>query len=188
MSFLKLLLSFAPWISFLIISSGHSMFRLKLGIVVAALLVAGTGIAKLNRGVILWATVVFFLYALVAVVWKTNLWSIEHMGLLANGTLAAGTWFTIAIRKPFTLEYAREHTSPSVWNSPLFIRTNYILTYVWGIAFLGSVLNAWIEMKHPGVPGWVFDVTQYSCMLGAMLITTWYPKHVARMAHRPPSP
>ena len=39
MSFFKLLLSFAPWISFLIIASGHSMFRLKLGIVVAALLV-----------------------------------------------------------------------------------------------------------------------------------------------------
>ena len=184
MSFFKLLLSFAPWISFLIIASGHSMFRLKLGIVVAALLVVATGIAKLNRGVILWATAGFFLYALVAVVWKTHLWAIEHMGLLANGTLAAGTWFTVAIRKPFTLEYAREHTSPSVWNSPLFIRTNYILTCVWGVAFLGSVLNAWVQMSHPDAPRWIFNVAQYSCMLAAMLITTWYPKHVARTAHR----
>jgi hypothetical protein len=37
MSFLKMLLSFAPWLSFLIIAHG-SMFRLKLGIVVAAVI------------------------------------------------------------------------------------------------------------------------------------------------------
>ena len=39
-------------------------------------------------------------------------------------------------------------------------------------------------MNHPDAPRWIFNVAQYSCMLAAMLITTWYPKYVARTAHR----
>jgi hypothetical protein len=52
MSFLKLLLSFAPWISFLIIAQG-SLPRLKIGLIVALLISIGMGVARLHRGVIL---------------------------------------------------------------------------------------------------------------------------------------
>ena len=40
MSFLKLLLAFLPWLSFLVIAHG-SLFRLKLGLVVALILSMG---------------------------------------------------------------------------------------------------------------------------------------------------
>ena len=39
MDALKLLLAFSPWIAFWIISGGHSMVRLQIGICVAAVLV-----------------------------------------------------------------------------------------------------------------------------------------------------
>ena len=44
------------------------------------------------------------------------------MGVLANGTLAAAIWFTIVIKRPFTLDYAKEHTDaslPSAWGASL---------------------------------------------------------------------
>jgi hypothetical protein len=59
MFFLKLILAFAPWLAFLIIAHG-SLFRLKLGLIVALVLSIGMGVARLHRGVILWVGLVFF--------------------------------------------------------------------------------------------------------------------------------
>lgn len=100
MSFLKLLLSFAPWISFLIIAQG-SLLRLKIGLIVALLLSIAMGVAKLHRGVILWVGLAFFTYAAVAVVMFKEMWTVRHMGVLANGALAAASWFTVVAGKPF---------------------------------------------------------------------------------------
>ncbi|MGD0230425.1 MAG: hypothetical protein ABSC19_08710, partial [Syntrophorhabdales bacterium] len=153
MQFVKLLLAFAPWFAFLLIS-GHSMFRLKLGIAVAAVLVVLMGVTKLHRGIILWAGALFFLYALIAVVLCNDMWAVRHMGTLANGVLAVGTWITVAFRQPFTLDYAKAHTDPASWDSPVFIRTNYMCTSVWGFVFsIGGVL-AWYRMLHHEIPGW----------------------------------
>lgn len=179
MSVFKMILSFAPWIAFLIIS-GPSMFRLKLGIIVAAILVVVMGVTRLHRGVVLWAGVLFFIYALISVVWLNNMWTVQHMGILANGTLAAGTWLTVLMGKPFTLDYAKEHTDPSLWNTPTFMKTNYVLTSAWGVVFLIGVLNAWLKMQPLGIPAWVFEMAQYSCMLGAMFFTNWYTAYVKR--------
>lgn len=177
MSFLKLLFSFAPWIAFLAIS-GPSMFRLKLGVIVAAVLVVVMGISKLHRGIILWAGVVFFIYALIAVVWLNNMWAVRHMGILANGALATGTWLTVLVGKPFTLDYAREHTDPALWDTPVFIKTNYLMTSVWGTVFTISVVNAWIKMSHPHLPALMFELIQYTLMIVTMLFSTWYPKYL----------
>ncbi len=56
---LKLLLAFAPWIAFLLIS-GPSMLRLQISIFAAAALVVVMAVTKLHRGAILWAGYVFF--------------------------------------------------------------------------------------------------------------------------------
>lgn len=114
---IKLVIAFAPWLSFLIIS-GHSMFRLKLSIIVAICLVVMMGIMKTHRGIILWSGVLFFTYALIAVVIFNHMWSIRHMGILANGALALGTWTSILMKKPFTIDYAKDHVDPAQWDSP----------------------------------------------------------------------
>lgn len=109
MSFFKLLLAFAPWLSFLIIAH-DSLFRLKLGLIVALVLSIIMGVARLHRGIILWAGLLFFTSATVAVVLLNNIWTVKYMGILANATLAVSSWMTIALKKPFSLDYAREHT------------------------------------------------------------------------------
>jgi len=179
MSVFKMILSFAPWIAFLIIS-GPTMFRLKLGIIVAAILVIVMGVTRLHRGVILWAGVLFFIYALISVVLLNNMWTVMHMGILANSTLALGAWLTVLLKKPFTMDYAKEHTDPALWDSPVFLKTNYVITSAWGLVFIVGVFNAWLKMQHLGVPNWVFEVSQYACMLGAMFFTNWYTAYVKR--------
>ncbi len=179
MSFLKLLLAFAPWLSFLVIAHG-SLFRLKLGLVVALVLSVVMGITRLHRGVILWAGLLFFTFATSAVVLFNNMWTAKHMGILASGALAAFTWLTIVLKKPFTLDYAREHTDPSLWNSPVFINTNIVITSFWGSVFIINTVLAWGKMKSFVLSELGYEIISYSLLTGAVAFTTWYPGYVRR--------
>ena len=84
MGFLKLVLAFAPWLSFLIIAHG-SMFRLELGLGIALALSILMGVLKLHRGVILWVGLAFFSAASILVIGFQNMWTVRYMGVLANG-------------------------------------------------------------------------------------------------------
>ena len=135
MSFFKLLLTFAPWLAFMIIGP-HS---LAVGLLVALALSVVMGVTGLHRGVVLWSGLLFFSYATVSVALLNDMWTARHMSVLANSFLAASSWLGIAIKKPFSLDYARDHTDPSLWTNPDFIRTNVIITAAWAAAF---TLNA----------------------------------------------
>jgi hypothetical protein len=179
MPFFKMLLVFAPWIAFLVIANG-SLFRLKLGIGVAAVLTVVMVVTRLHRGAIMWVGIVFFSYALVTVVLLNNMWTVRNMGILANGALAAGTWMSIVLKRPFTLEYAREHTEPGLWQSPSFLRTNYILTLMWAVTFTINASLSWQRRAQPIMPGWAYETSSYSLLVLAMFISTWYPQYVRR--------
>jgi all-trans-retinol 13,14-reductase len=45
------------------------------------------------------------------------------------------TWVTLLIGFPFTLQYAREQAPREVWDHPLFMRLNVILTLGFGLMF-----------------------------------------------------
>ena len=177
MSFFKMLLSFAPWISFLIIAQ-ESMFRLKLGLIVAAVLTVVMAVMRLHRGVIMWVGMAFFAYAIVAVVIFNDMWTVRYMGALANGALAAGTWIGIALKRPFTLEYAREKTDPSMWNSPVFLHTNYILTLLWAVVFTISAGMALQKTIQPFMPDLGYEIASYSLLVFAMFFSSWYPQYL----------
>jgi len=181
MNFLKLILSFAPWIAFLIIAHG-SLYRLKVGLLVAAALTVVMAVTKLHRGVIMWVGIAFFICATVAVVGFENMWTARYMGILANGALALGTWLTLAMGKPFTLEYARDHADPSIWNSPSFVRTNYIIAIAWGAVFTAGTALAWVKTQDTGYSELTLELTNYSLMLSCVIFTNWYPAQVKRQA------
>jgi hypothetical protein len=130
----------------------------------------------------MWVGLVFFTGATIAVLGFHNLWTIRHLGVLANGALAVGSWTTLLIGKPFTLEYARQHTDPSRWNHPLFIRTNEILTAAWASVFTVNTVVAWLLMKHLLLPDWVWHTLSYAALVGAAAFTSWYPGYVGKRA------
>ncbi len=179
--FLKLIMAFAPWLAFLFIAHG-SLFRLKLGLIIALVLSIGMGIARLHRGVILWVGLVFFTCATLAVVVFNNMWIVKYMGIIASGVLATSTWLTIIFRKPFTMDYAKEHTDPSLWNSQMFIRTNMILTSAWGITFTINAILAWGKMEHFILPELSYEIISYTLMIGTAAFTSWYPGYIRRTA------
>lgn len=54
---------------------------------------------------------------------------------LSNATLAVMAFGSIAVRRPFTLSFARAQVPEEFWNSPRFIRVNMVLTGAWAASF-----------------------------------------------------
>jgi hypothetical protein len=179
LAFFKLLLSFAPWLSFLIIAH-DSLLRVKIGLIVALVLTVGMGVLRLHRGIILWVGVIFFGAATVAVLVFEDTWTLRHLGVLANGALALGAWLTIALRKPFTLDYAKDHVDPSLWNDPLFIRTNVLMTAVWATSFTINAALAFGKMQHVALSELTYELLGYAILIGTAVFTVWYPEHLRR--------
>jgi hypothetical protein len=154
----------------LVIAQG-GLFRLKLGLGVAPILSVVMVVTRLHRGVILWAGLIFFASATVAVALLNDMWTTRHMGVLANFALAAGSWLTIALGKPFTLDYAREHTDPSLWNSPDFMRTNIVITATWALVFTVNTVLAWGKLDGLVLPAWAYEVTTDALLIGIVAFT-----------------
>ncbi|HWQ19931.1 MAG TPA: hypothetical protein VN455_09160, partial [Methanotrichaceae archaeon] len=139
MNILGLLLGFAPFILFGILA-GTSVTQLEIAIVVCLAASIIIGYKDLRRGFLLsWGTLIFFAFLLVSVVLLRNVFVMTHVGILLNATLAAITWISLAVGRPFTEQYARLEVDKSRWDDPVFIRTNRIMTAVWGCIFLWSL-------------------------------------------------
>ena len=179
MSFFTLLASFAPWIAFLIIAR-DTLLRVEIGLVVALVFTIAMALMKLHRGIVMRVGLVFFTGATIAVIGFHNVWTIHHLGVLANGALALGSWATLVLGRPFTLEYARQHTDPAKWNDPLFIRVNVLLTSVWAVTFTFNTALAWVLMKRLW-PEWACHTASYAALVGAAAFTSWYPGRVRRV-------
>lgn len=179
MSFFKLLFSFLPWILFLVIAR-ESLLRVKIGLVVALVSSLVMGITKLHQGVILWAGLLFFTYSTLAVIVFDNMWTVKHLGIMANGLLALSTWLTILFKQPFTLIYARQHTDSSTWHSPLFIRINFIISSVWSSIFTLNTILAWGKMERLFFPELGYEIITYILLIGTAFFTNWYPNYLRR--------
>jgi hypothetical protein len=188
---ISILLGFLPWIAFGVIS-GPSLWRLNAAIIVALALVPIMGYKQLAKGFILtWGSLLFFSVLLVLVVLLRNLWVINHLSILANGTLAAIAWLSIFMGKPFVLQYARETAPPERQASPVFYSTCRTLSVVWGLIFLTGT-----GMSAGKTYGWWADGLGYQAvslgLLGLGLwLNHWYPLYVrsrAKLGANPDQP
>jgi len=84
---------------------------------------------------------------------------------------------SIALRSPFTLQYARESVEPAIAQLPAFKTINYVLTWAWTAA-IALMLVANITMIYvPALPLWVGVGIAFAARNCAVYFTTWYPAH-----------
>ena len=179
LAFFKLMLSFAPWLSFLIIAR-DTLLRVEIGLSVALALTIVMGMLRLSRGIIFWVGFGFFAAAAVAVMVFQDAWTLQYLGVLANGALALGAWLSIALGKPFTLDYAKEHVEPSLWTDPHFIHVNVLMTAVWASAFTISAGLAFGKMEQVALSELSYELISYAILIGTAIFTVWYPDHLRR--------
>jgi hypothetical protein len=173
-----ILLAFAPFIAFALVDRIASPTAgLIAGALVSAvlllrdLLTPGRAAKILEVGTV----VLFGGLALYAVFGGAAL-SVIGVRLLVDSGLLLIVLGSIAVRQPFTLQYAREQIAPELWDNPKFIRTNYIITGVWALAFVVMVVAELALLYVPGLPRRVGVIAIVVALIGAVKFTGWYPE------------
>ncbi|HEX2591316.1 MAG TPA: hypothetical protein VHL34_07455 [Rhizomicrobium sp.] len=115
--------------------------------------------------------------------------SIPAVRLAVDGSLTFIIFASMLMRAPFTMQYAREQVPSDFWATPIFVRSNYMLTAVWGIAFAvttGADTAATFAAARVSLTLCV--AIGLGAMAAAMLFTIRYVAMVRRQAGLPDLP
>ncbi|TSD93725.1 hypothetical protein FOV72_19200 [Gordonia rubripertincta] len=106
-------------------------------------------------------------------------WLEKWGGELTNIALVTFALGSILIRQPFTLQYARESVDEEAWDSPLFLRINYVITWAWVIGFgvaavSGAVGDIVLDDSNNFWTGWIIQI---GGTVFAIAFTEFYPDY-----------
>jgi hypothetical protein len=180
-----ILLGLAPFIAFFVLMRLVSpLAGLGAGFVVSFVL----GVRMWRRGesmkileigsLILFAGLV--LYTLVA----APPWTVATVRLVVDAGLLAIVLVSLAIGRPFTLQYARERVPKEFWTAPLFIHANRLITSAWAAAFAVMVAADAAAEYAPAIPLPVDVAASILAFCAAVAFTIWYPAKLRRIAGR----
>ncbi|MFD3542992.1 hypothetical protein ACFWUQ_26345 [Streptomyces sp. NPDC058662] len=182
----------APWIAFSLLV-GPGRFELAVGLALAvsvALVVFGRLVRHGASWKILELSDLVFFTAMTLIGLAagpgTLRWLETYAGEVSNIALTVIAFGSMAVRTPFTLQYARERVDPSRWHTPAFVRANYAITGAWGLAFLAAaVAGAYgdLVLRNPNNiwTGWIIQIL---AIVAALRFTAWYPEVVRARARR----
>lgn len=184
-----ILLGLLPFIAFFVLMRLVSpLAGLSAGLLTSAVLGVrmwrrGESIKILEIGsLILFAALV--LYTLAA----APAWTVASVRLAVDGGLLAIVLVSLAVGRPFTLQYAREQVAKEFWATPSFVAANRLITSVWAGAFAVLVAADAAAEYWPAVPLWVDVAASILALLGAVGFTVWYPAALRRTAGGPRRP
>jgi len=109
-------------------------------------------------------------------------WTVATVRLAVDGGLLAIALVSLAIDRPFTLQYARERVPEQNWGLPIFLTTNRIITGVWAATFAIHVAADAAAQYVSTIPIWVDVVVSIAAFVGAVVFTRLYPEAVQRRA------
>jgi hypothetical protein len=177
-----IILAFAPFLIFALSARlvGPTI-ALAAGAAVALILFARTVFLERKSPRILESgTAVLFtaiaIYSLVA----NPQWPEFGVRLIVDAGLLAVIVLSIAVRQPFTLQYARERVPQEEWSSPRFLHTNDVISLAWAIAFAVIVLCDLAVLLVPNLSQQLAFLVILIAVYVAYKFTVWYPRQQPR--------
>ncbi|MFD4718816.1 hypothetical protein ACFWOY_26540 [Streptomyces sp. NPDC058423] len=180
-----------PWIVFsVLVGPGRFEFAVAISLAIALLVLVVDRLRRPGTSVkILEVSDVVFFAALAIVGLFASAgtlhWLETYSGELSNFALVAIAFGSMAVREPFTVQYAREQVDRSLWKTRGFLHTNYVITAVWGLAFLVAAtagLVGDLVLRQPDNI-WTNWVIQIGAIIVALRFTEWYPPVVRERIH-----
>ncbi|MDB5500987.1 MAG: hypothetical protein JWR89_889 [Tardiphaga sp.] len=104
-------------------------------------------------------------------------WTPVAVRLAVDGGVLAIALLSLAIRLPFTLQYAREAVDAETIKLPGFLRANYIITWAWTAAFVLMLVADMLTIYLPGLPLWSGFALAFAARNSAVYFTKWYPQY-----------
>jgi hypothetical protein len=96
--------------------------------------------------------------------------------LLVDGGMLGISLMSLAIGRPFTLQYARQSVDTKTAQLPAFFKANYVITWVWSAAFLLMVMANVLMIYIPGLPLWSGLAIAFAARNSALYFSRWYPE------------
>ncbi len=170
-----ILLSLSPWVIMWVLGGPKTLgfaVWISLGI---ALAVSGFGVYRRNIKILDIGTLVFFASIAVASLFVSKEWLSDWGIFMAGPALLLIVLVSIAIKQPFTIQYAKEQVPREVWEHPLFYSINVTIAWVWAAEFtLLSASN--LVAIYISSPKIVFRlVIPVAGFVTAALFSRWYP-------------
>ncbi len=94
---------------------------------------------------------------------------------------------SIAVRRPFTLQYALEEIDAETAKLAGFIRANYIISWVWAASMVAMMIGNVALIYVPGLPIWSSLLVAFAARNSAVYFTKWYPEHRKAKYGAPPA-
>ncbi len=134
------LVSFVPWFIFAVLY-GNSKHQILQAAIITLLMILILNRRELKNGFILpWASLIYFGIVALNSLFDWVPWFLYHSAMTINLALAVIIWISIIIKKPFTLQYAKEMVPASYWNMPGFLKINFYLSLSWAALLTVSAL------------------------------------------------
>ena len=174
---LGILLAFAPFLGFALIDrlSGPTEGLIAGAVVSAALLLRDLIQGRTAKVLEIGTAILFGGLALYALLGRPS-WSVVGVRLVVDAGLLLIVLASLVMRRPFTLQYARERVAPELWGEPEFVRTNHVITAVWALAFAVMVVAELVLLYVPDIPPRAGIVAIVLALVGAVKFTGWYPE------------
>jgi hypothetical protein len=178
------LVGLSPWILYSLVEGKNRLelsaaVALGLAVIILSLNWIRGGTPKLLE----YADVVYFAGLAVLVAFAspgTRNWLELWGGEVANVAVFAIAFGSVVLRMPFTLQYAREDVAEELWHEPEFLRINYLITWVWVVAFAIEAASGYVgdAVLHNANNIWTGWVIQTLPLIIAGQFTIWYPNRL----------
>lgn len=104
--------------------------------------------------------------------------SASAVKLAVDAGILLVTLGSIAVRYPFTLQYALETTDAETAKLPGFLRANYVITWAWAAAAVLMMMGNAAMIYVPGLPLWSGLLVVFAARNTAVYFTNWYPQYL----------
>ena len=179
---LQVFVGFIPWILYWSFS-GPGLWNIAIlgGLIAAAVLVTWRWFQRRDFKTMEIVTLGYFaVHAIVTLTFGSSF--LKIYGPIANSlVLAAMALGTLAMKNPFTYQYAKEDWDKSYWNDPAFIRINEIITGIWGWIFLlNAALGALAVFVFPAQELWFVVILPNLGIVAGIIFSSRFPNYAVR--------
>ncbi len=171
-----ILMAFAPFFAFAAVEVLAGLIPgLVAGTAVSAALIGRDIINQRSAKILEIGTAILFLGLTLLALVSESSWSLMGVRLRVDAGLLLVVLTSIAIRKPFTLQYTENGSGPQDANKPSVLKANYTITAVWAAAFAVMVVADLILIYAPQLPHVIGIGITVAALWSAARFTAWFP-------------
>ncbi|MEL0638870.1 hypothetical protein V6259_19280 [Marinomonas sp. TI.3.20] len=123
-----------------------------------------------------WISLSYFSSSILLALFIADHWFLKNPIVVVSALYTLASGMSLLLNRPYTLQYAKEETSPEMWSDPHFNIINVHLTGVWTvvflICFLMSLLSIMYEYYWP-----FFIIARSTAILMGIIVSEQYPDY-----------